>query len=118
MRNSVINTYLIKEFMLSTMNVFLIFLAGGLIMNLREEITYFSDYDVGIILPLALSFMIVPSILINIFPFIIFLSSMWVLIKLKQKNEILSLKTFGFNSGKFVYLFSTTAFFLGIIICS
>ena len=72
MRNSVINTYLIKEFMLSTMNVFLIFLAGGLIMNLREEITYFSDYDVGIILPLALSFMIVPSILINIFPFIIF----------------------------------------------
>ena len=41
--------------MLSTMNVFLIFLAGGLIMNLREEITYFSDYDVGIILPLALS---------------------------------------------------------------
>ena len=116
MRNSVINTYLIKEFMLSTMNVFLIFLAGGLIMNLREEITYFSDYDVGIILPLALSFMIVPSILINIFPFIIFLSSMWVLIKLKQKNEILSLKTFGFNSGKFVYLFSTTAFFLGIII--
>ena len=116
MRNSVINTYLIKEFMLSTMNVFLIFLAGGLIMNLREEITYFSDYDVGIILPLALSFMIVPSILINIFPFIIFLSSMWVLIKLKQKNEILSLKTFGFNSGKFVYLFSTTVFFLGIII--
>ena len=102
MRNSVINTYLIKEFMLSTMNVFLIFLAGGLIMNLREEITYFSDYDVGIILPLALSFMIVPSILINIFPFIIFLSSMWFLIKLKQKNEILSLKTFGFNSGKFV----------------
>ena len=43
MRNSVINTYLIKEFMLSTMNVFLIFLAGGLIMNLREEITYFSE---------------------------------------------------------------------------
>ena len=64
-------------------------------MNLRGEILI-SDYDVGVILPLALSFMIVPSILINIFPFIIFLSSMWVLIKLKQKNEIFILKNFWF----------------------
>ena len=85
-------------------------------MNLREEITYFADYDVGIVLPIALSFMIVPSILVNIFPFIIFLSSMWVLIKLKNSNEILSLKTFGFSSLKFVSLFSIVAFFTGVII--
>ena len=116
MKHSVINTYLIKEFLVSTMNIVLVFTAGGLIMNLREEITYFADYDVGIMLPIALSFMIVPSILINIFPFIIFLSSMWILIKLKNNNEILSLKTFGFSSGKFVTLFSMTAFFIGIII--
>ena len=78
MRNSVINTYLIKEFMLSTLfNFFLIFFSRRVNNNLVKKSLIFSDYDVGIILPLALSFMIVPSILINIFPFIIFLSSMW-----------------------------------------
>ena len=67
-KNSVINTYIIREFLLSTFNVTLIISAAGLIMNLREEVTYFADYDVGIMLPIALSLMIVPSILINIFP--------------------------------------------------
>ncbi len=116
MRNSVLSRYLIKEFLVGLLNVTLIFSAAGVIMNLREEITYFADYNVGIVLPVALSFMIVPSILINIFPFIIFLSSMWVLIKLKNNREILSLKTFGFSNVKFVFLFSCTAFIVGIII--
>ena len=69
-KNSVLNTYIVKEFLISTLNTTLIISAGGLIMNLREEVTYFTDYDVGIVLPIALSFMVVPSILINIFPFI------------------------------------------------
>ena len=115
-KNSVINTYLIKEFLFSTFNVVLIFSAAGLIMNLREEVTYFVDYDVGIILPIALSFMIIPSILINIFPFIIFISSMWVLIKLKNNGEILSLKTFGLSNIRFLSLLSISSFFLGVII--
>ena len=115
-KNSVLNTYIIKEFLTSTLNTTLIVSAGGLIMNLREEVTYFTDYDVGIMLPIALSFMIVPSILINIFPFIIFISSMWVLLKMKNNGEILSLKTFGFSNANIVYLFSVTSFFVGIII--
>ena len=85
-------------------------------MNLREEVTYFVDYDVGIILPIALSFMIIPSILINIFPFIIFISSMWVLIKLKNNGEILSLKTFGFSNARFLSLLGISSFFLGVIV--
>ncbi len=115
-RNSVLNTYIIKEFLISTLNTTLIISAGGLIMNLREEVTYFADYDVGIMLPIALSFMIIPSILINIFPFIIFISSMWVLLKMKNNGEILSLKTFGFSNATFVYILSITSFFIGIII--
>ena len=115
-KSSVINSYIIREFLLSTFNVTLIISAAGFIMNLREEVTYFTDYDVGIMLPIALSLMIVPSILINIFPFIIFLSAMWTLIKLKNSGEILSLKTFGLSSTKFVYLLGITSFFVGIII--
>ena len=115
-KNSVIKIYIIREFLFSTLNVTLIISAAGLIMNLREEVTYFTDYDVGIMLPIALSLMIIPSILINIFPFIIFLSAMWTLIKLKNNGEILSLKTFGLSSTRFVYLLGVTSFFVGIII--
>ena len=43
--NMFINTYIIREFLLSTFNVTLIISAAGLIMNLREEVTYFTDYD-------------------------------------------------------------------------
>ena len=110
-KNSVINTYIIKEFFINTINVTLILSAAGLIMNLREEVTYFSDYEVGIMLPIALSFMVVPSILINIFPFVIFLSAMFTLIRLKNSGEVLSLKTFGFSNINFVYLLSLSSFF-------
>ena len=41
---------------------------------------------------------------------------MWVLIKLKNNYEILSLRTCGFSNIKFVSLFSLTAFAVGIII--
>jgi len=116
MKNFVINKYLTREFLKSFLNVLLIFCCAGLIMNLFEEINYFRKYDVGIGLPIQLSFMIIPSIIINMLPFILFLSSMWVLVKLKNNRDILSLRTFGISNGKFIFLFSLIAFIIGIII--
>jgi len=60
--------------------------------------------------------MIIPSVIINMLPFVLFLSSMWVLIKLKNNRDLLSLRTFGISNGKFVFLFSSIAFIIGIII--
>ena len=115
MGHFLIKKYLIGEFLKSFMNVVLIFCCLGLIMNLFEEINYFKNYDVGITLPIILSFMVIPSILVNMLPFVIFLSSMWVIIKLKNNRDILSLKTFGFSNLKFLSLFAFTAMFLGIV---
>jgi lipopolysaccharide export system permease protein len=41
---------------------------------------------------------------------------MWVLIKLKNNRDLLSLRTFGISNGKFIFLFSSMAFIIGIII--
>ena len=82
MNNFVINKYLIIEFLKAFLNIVLIFCCLGLILNLFEEINYFKNYDIGILMPLGLSLMIIPSILINLLPFILFLSSMWVFIKI------------------------------------
>ncbi len=115
MNNFVLNKYLVSEFFKSFFNVVLIFCCLGLILNLFEEINYFKNYDVGIGLPIALSLMIIPSIVINMLPFILFLSSMWVFIKLKNNRDILSLKTFGLSNVNFLILFCFSAIFIGII---
>ena len=72
-RTLTINKYLAKEFIKIIFNISLIFFCLGIIMNLFEEINFFKDIDVGIYLPMILSLLYVPSLLYNMFPFIIFL---------------------------------------------
>ena len=116
MNNTIINTYLIGEFLKTFINVVLIFCCLGLIMNLFEEINFFKNYEVGILMPISLSLMVIPSILINLLPFILFLSSMVVFIKLKDNRDIISLKTFGFSNINFLILFSLASIFISIVI--
>ena len=73
-RTLTINKYLAKELIKIIFNISLIFFCLGIIMNLFEEINFFKDIDVGIYLPMTLSLLYVPSLLYNMFPFIIFLS--------------------------------------------
>ena len=42
--------------------------------------------------------MIIPSILVNMLPFIVFLSSMMTFIKLKNNRDLISLKVLGFSN--------------------
>ncbi len=116
MNNTIINTYLIGEFLKTFINVVLIFCCLGLIMNLFEEINFFKNYEVGILMPISLSLMVIPSILINLLPFILFLSSMVVFIKLKDNRDIIALKTFGFSNINFLILFSLASIFISIVI--
>ena len=73
-RTLTLNKYLAKELIKIIFNISLIFFCLGIIMNLFEEINFFKDIDVGIYLPITLSLLYVPSLLYNMFPFIIFLS--------------------------------------------
>ena len=116
MNSFIINKYLIGEFLKTFINMLLVFCCLGLILNLFEEINYFKTYDVGILMPLSLSLMVIPSILINLMPFILFLSSMWVFIKLKNSRDIIALKTFGFSNLSFLILFSFESLFISIVI--
>ena len=115
MNNFVINKYLVFEYLKSFFNMVLVFCCLGLILNLFEEINYFKNYDVGIILPLLLSLMIIPSIITNTLPFILFLSSVLTFIKLKNNRDILSLKTFGLSNLNFIVLFSFTSVLISVV---
>ena len=43
-------------------------------------------------------------------PFIIFISAMWFFISIKQNNELLTLKVFGYSNAKIIALFSFFSF--------
>ena len=64
--------YLGKVFASTLIKTFMVFLSLAFILNIFEEINFFKDLDVSLGLPIFLTFLNIPSILFEIFPFIFF----------------------------------------------
>ena len=58
----------------------------------------------------------VPSMILNLLPFIIFVSSMLYMIKLRNNKDLLTLKVNGFSNLKIFFIFAFTSFFIGWLI--
>ena len=108
MRNIILN-FIIKDFLITSLKVVLLFYSFGIILNLFEEIEFFKNLNTSFYLPLILTGMYIPSTIIQLMPFIIFISSIWFLVKIRNNKELLILKTFGYSNFKlflnFVFLF-------------
>ena len=63
-RSFILNNYLGKEFLKIVFNTSLIFFCMGFIINIFEEVNYFKDYNVGIKLPIIMSMLFVPLLII------------------------------------------------------
>jgi len=84
-KSFIINKYIAKEFFKIVIITLLLFSCLGFIMNLFEEINFFKDIDIGIHMPMLLSSIIVPSLLYNMFPFIMLISGILFFLKIKKK---------------------------------
>ena len=113
-RTFVINKYLGKELIKIIFNMSLIFFCLGVVMNLFEEINFFKDIDVGISLPMTLSLLYVPSLLYNMFPFIIFLSGIWFFLKIKKTDEAIAINIFGMSNFSIILIPGILSIILGI----
>ena len=114
--NKIIFNYLLKNFLKTFFFLILIFYSFGVILNLFEEVEFFKNIDVSILKPLILTSIIIPSLLLKILPFIIFISSMWFMIKLRNNKDLLTLKIFGYSNVKIFFILAFTSFALGWII--
>ena len=65
------------------------------ILNIFEEINFFKDFDVAISTPIILSFLFVPSLLNNFFPFVILISGIWFFLKIKKTDELTTMNVSG-----------------------
>jgi len=113
-KSTTLNFYFAKEFLKTTLNISVVFFCLGLIINLFEEINFFKDYDVGIYLPLILSFLYVPSLFYNMFPFVILLSGIWFFLNIKRTDEVTALKISGLSNFSIIIVPSLVSVILGI----
>ena len=114
--NKILFKYLFTGYISSIFKVTLIFYCLGLILNLFEEIEFFKNIDVSILKPISLSALFIPNMIIKLFPFIIFISSMWFIIKLRNNKDLLILKIHGHSNFKIFFILAITSFFLGWMI--
>jgi lipopolysaccharide export system permease protein len=114
--NNIILKYLLKNFLKTFLVIVLIFYCFGILLNLFEEIEFFKNIKVSIFTPLILTSLIIPSLILKILPFIIFISSMWFMLKLRNSSELSSLKIYGYSNLKIFFILAFTSFILGWLI--
>jgi len=114
--NNIILNYLLKNFLKTFFIVIALFYCFGLILNLFEEIEFFKELNVSIMKPLMLTSIYIPSMIIKILPFIIFISSMWFMLNIKNNKDLLMLKVYGYSNFKIFIILALTSFVLGWII--
>ena len=114
-KSYIINKYLSYEFFKTVIAMTFGFFCLSFILNLFEEINFFKDFDIGIDIPIILSFLFIPSLLYNMFPFIILLSGIWFFLKIKKTDEIIALKVSGLSNLSIIVVPGFLSIVLGII---
>ena len=115
MSNVVLN-YIIRGFLRTFFIVIGIAYCFGLILNFLEEIEFFKNLNVNIILPFMLTSINVPSLIIKMLPFIIFISSLWFMLSIKNNKDLLTFKIFGYSNIKIFFILAVCAFLIGLVV--
>ena len=114
--NSIINRYLVINYSKIVINTILIFLSLGIILNLFEEIEFFKNLNQSLALPVILSLSFVPTLILELLPFIIFLASMFYFLQLKLNKDLLAVKIFGYSNLKITFIIAFFAFLFGCLV--
>jgi len=106
--------YLIKEFLSFILKVTFVFFVLGFVMGILEELKFFSDEDVSFYYPIFLVFLNIPSLIYEIFPFIILISVIFLFQNLAEKGELISFKNNGLENFQIIKLLSLVSLLVGI----
>ena len=108
--------YLSKIFSLTLIKTFMVFTSLAFILNIFEEVNFFRDLEVSITIPIFLTFLNIPSIIFDIFPFIFLITAQFAFLRLMEQNEIIVLKNFGLDNLKIIKILSILSFAFGLFI--
>ena len=111
--NRIILYYIIKKFLKTFFMLVIGFYCFGIILNLFEELEFFKNTNAKFYLPYTLTLILIPGMTIKLLPFIIFISSMWFMVNIKDNKDLLMLKTFGYSNLKLFNILALISFILG-----
>jgi len=106
--------YLIKEFLIFILKVTFVFFILGFIIGVLEELRFFSDVETEYYFPIFLVFLNLPSLIYQIFPFIILISIIFLFLSLSEKGELISFKNNGLENFEIIKLLSVVSLLVGI----
>ena len=108
--------YLIKELFNKILQVTFIFFILGFIMGILEELNFFSEIDVKFYYPFFLVLLNVPSLIYELFPFIVLISVQLLMIKIIDNGELITFKNNGLSNFKVMKIISFSSFILGLLV--
>ena len=108
--------YIYKKYFNSLIKITFVFFSISIIMNLFEEINFLKESDNIILLPLYLTILNTPSILFEIFPFIILISSLFFYMEIIDKDELVIYKLYGLTNLEIIKILCVANFIIGIFL--
>ena len=108
--------YFVKLFFKKIILLTLIFFSLTFILTLFEEITFFSDSKSEMYLPFLITLFNVPSTLLEIFPFIVLISTQLFFVDIIKRKENELIKVNSLDNFYLIKLLTFCSFIFGIII--
>ncbi len=109
---------IIFSFLKNILVVSLVFLCLAFILNILEEIEFFKETENNLQYPIFVTFLNIPSILFDLFPFILLIATQLFFLDSFNKSEIIIYKNFGLSNLKIIKIIALFAFLFGIFLCS
>ena len=108
--------YLIKSYWKTLCVVSLIFFSLAVILNIFEEVSFFKDINVNSLYPVFLTLLTAPTIVYETFPFIFFISTQFLFIRLMDKEELDIFKKISLSNIKLIGILSISSFIISLIL--
>ena len=108
--------YLVKSYWKSLFFVSLIFFSLSVILNIFEEVSFFKDINVNSLYPVFLTLLTAPTIVYETFPFIFFISTQFLFIRLMDKEELDIFKKISLSNIKLIGILSLSSFIISLIL--
>ena len=108
--------YFIKLFFKKILLLTIIFFSLTFILTLFEEITFFSESNSEVHLPFLITFLNVPSTLLEIFPFIVLMSTQLFFVEIIKRKENELIKINSLDNFYLIKLLTVCSFLFGLII--
>jgi len=110
--------YIITQFLKNLLIVAIIFFTLTFFLNVLEEVKFFDNLNKNLSYPILLTLLNSPSIIFEIFPFIVLISTQILFMNFYEKDELTIFKSYGVSNFKIINILLIVSFIFGFFLNS